>query len=64
MLLMVKKVIRGRICHSIYWHAKASKKYMKDYDKNKEPLYIHYLDVNNIYGRAMSQILLNLTKIS
>ena len=28
---------------------------MKDYDKNKEPLYIQYSDVNNLYGWAMSQ---------
>ena len=33
MLLMVQKGIRGRICHSIYRDAKASNKYMKDYDK-------------------------------
>ena len=36
MLLMVKKGIRGGICHSIYRYAKASNKCMKDYDKNKE----------------------------
>ena len=36
MLLMVEKGIRGRICHSIYRHAKANNKYMKDYDKNKK----------------------------
>ena len=35
MLLMVEKGIRERICHSIYRHAKANNKYMKDYDKNK-----------------------------
>ena len=28
---------------------------MKNYDKNKELLYILYLDVNNLYGWAMSQ---------
>ena len=40
MLLMVEKIIIGRICHSIYWYAKVDNKYMKDYDKNKElPLY-------------------------
>ena len=39
MLLMVEKDIRGRICHSIYWYAKANNKYMKDYNKNKELLY-------------------------
>ena len=33
---MVEKGIRGRICHSIYWYAKANNQYMKDYDKNKE----------------------------
>ena len=28
---------------------------MKNYDKNEEPLYIQYLDANNLYGWAMSQ---------
>ena len=47
---------------------------MKDYDKNKEPLYLKYWGVNNLYGWAMLQelpvnlrglkILLNLMKIS
>ena len=37
---MVEKVIRGGICHSIYRHAKANKKYRKYYDKNKELPYI------------------------
>ena len=34
MLLRIEKGIRGDICHSIYQYAKASNKYMKDYDKN------------------------------
>ena len=33
-LLMVEKSIIGGTCHSLYWYAKASNKYMKDYDKN------------------------------
>ena len=40
MLLMVQKRIRGKICHVIHWYAKANNKYMKDYDKNKESLYL------------------------
>ena len=54
-LLMVEKGIRGGICHSICQYAKADDKYMKDYDENKEPSFIQYWDVNNLYGWAMLQ---------
>ena len=49
-LLMVEKVIRKGICHSIHQYAKANNKYMKDYDKNKESLCLQHWDVNNLYG--------------
>ena len=52
---MVEKGIRGGICHSIYWYANVNKKYMKDYDRNKESSYLQYLHVNNLYGWALSQ---------
>ena len=47
-------------------------KYIKDWHKNKECLYLNYWDANNLYGGAMSQklplnelkIFLNLMKIS
>ena len=54
-LLMVEKDIRGGKCHSIYWYAKASNKYMINHDKNKESSYIQYWDANNLYGWAMLQ---------
>ena len=50
MLLIVEKGIKGEIFHSIYRYAKASNKYMKDYDNNKESAYPQYWDVNNLYG--------------
>ena len=55
MLLMVEKGIGGGICHAIHRHANANNRYMKDYDKNKKSLYLKDWDVNNLYGRAMSQ---------
>ena len=55
MLLMIEKGIRRVICHSIYRYAKANNKYMQDYQKNKESLYLQYWDVNNLYGWAMSR---------
>ena len=55
MLLKIEKLIWGGICHSIYQYAKANNKYMKDYDKNKESSCIQYWDVNNLYGRNISQ---------
>ena len=54
MLLMIEEGIRGEICHSVHRHSKASNKYMKDYDENKESSYQIYTDYNNLYGKAMS----------
>ena len=52
---MVEKGTRGGICHSVYRYANANNKYMRNYDQNKEPLYLQYWDVNNLYRWAMSQ---------
>ena len=52
MSLTAEKHITVGICHSVYRFAK-SNKYMKNYDKNKESPYLHYWDVNNLYGWAM-----------
>ena len=50
MLLIVEKGIRGGICHAIHRYVKANNKNTKDYDKNKESLYLKYWDVNDLYG--------------
>ena len=38
-------------------YSKANNKYCPDYDKEKPKKYIRYLDMNNLYGHAMSQYL-------
>ena len=55
MLLVIEKVIRGEMCQSTHRYAKANNKYMKSYEKKIESSYLTYLDVNNLYGWAMSQ---------
>ena len=49
MLLIAEKVLEEEfITVVIYRYEKVNNKYMKDYHKNKEPLYIQYWDVNNL----------------
>ena len=55
MLMMFEKGIRGRMCHAVYRYAKANKEYVKNYNKNIESSYLMHLDMNNLYGWAMSQ---------
>ena len=55
MLLMVEEGIRRGTCHSIHQYAKATNKYMKNYNINEESSYIQYLDANNLYGWEMSK---------
>ena len=55
MLLMMRKGIRAGICHAIYWYVKANNRCMKNYDKKEESSYLKFWEVNNFYGRAVSQ---------
>ena len=55
MLLIVEKGIIGGVCHAIHRYAKTNNKCMKNYNKNKDLLYLMYLDTNNLHGWAMSQ---------
>ena len=48
-------MLLGGICHSIFRFAKTKTKHMRDYDKKKEPSYLQYWDVNNLYGWAVQQ---------
>ena len=56
MLLMIESGIRGGIVTISHRHAKANKEYMgTEFDPAEESKFISYLDVNNLYGWAMSK---------
>ena len=55
--LYVEKRLRGRISCIIKRYTKANNKSLNDYDPKKESTFITYLDMNKLYGRAMSEYL-------
>ena len=57
MYLFIEKGLRGAISYIAKRYAKANNKYMKNYDPTKPSKFITYLDMNNLYGWAMSRYL-------
>ena len=58
MLLMFEHGIRGGITQVVHHYASVNNKYMGDqYDLSQESSYLEYLDTNNLYGWAVSQLL-------
>ena len=59
MLSMFERGIQGAITQVVHRYASANNKYMMMgglYDPDKESSYLQYLDANNLYGWAMSQL--------
>ena len=54
MHLFIKRGMRGGISYINKRFSRANDEYCPDYDKNKPKDYIFYLDMNNLYGVAMS----------
>ena len=52
---IVEKGIRGGMCCISHKYAKANNPYIPDYDLSEPTSYILYLDMNNLYGTAMSE---------
>ena len=55
--LFIEKGMRGGISYVAKRYSKANNKYCPDYDKTKPEKYIAYIDMNNLYGYAMSEYL-------
>ena len=56
--LFIEKRLRGGIFYNAKRYARANNKYMNYYDPKKPSTFMSYLDMNNLYGWAMSEYLL------
>ena len=58
MLLMFEKGIRRGITHAVHQYVKANNKYIGEkFNPKEDSSFLQYLDANNLYGWAMSQLL-------
>ena len=55
--LFIEKGLRGGISYIAKRYFKANNKYLNDYDPKKPSTFTSYLDMNNLYGWAMSAYL-------
>ena len=55
--LFIEKGLRGGISYIAKRYAKANNKYINYYDPKKQSTFISFLDMNNLYGWAMSEYL-------
>ena len=53
--LFIEKELREGISYIAKKYAKANNKFINDYDPKKPSTFITYLDMNNLYGWAMSE---------
>ena len=61
--LLIEKGLRGWISYIAKKHSKVNNKYLNDYHPIKPSTFISYLDMNNSYGWAMSEYLINLINL-
>ena len=55
--LFIEKGLRGGISYMSKRYSKANNNYLNDYDPKKPSTFITYLDINSLYGWAMSEYL-------
>ena len=53
--LFIEKGLKGGISYTAKRYGKANNKYMNDYDPKKPSTFISNLDMNDLYGWAMSE---------
>ena len=56
--LFIEKRLRRGILYIAKRYSEVNNKYLRDYDPTKPSKFISYLDMNNLYGWAMSRYLL------